>query len=131
MLTLIVVVMANLQNLEQMAYSSVSDFFKVLPRRGWVKQASTNRILVLLFAVQFWWKYSVLMTAEDVRDLQRLFNCLGLDCLIPSMTSQMHDKVVINKRAYDSDLTALMSEDGEPLMSEIDTRFLTPEDNPS
>lgn len=131
MLTLIVVVMANLQNLEQMAYSSVSDFFKVLQRRGWVKQASTNRILVLLFAVQFWWKYSVLMTAEDVRDLQRLFNCLGLDCLIPSMTSQMHDKVVINKWAYDSDLTALMSEDGEPLMSEIDTRFMTPEDNPS
>lgn len=123
--------MANLQNLEQMAYSSVSDFFKVLQRRGWVKQVSTNRILVLLFAVQFWWKYSVLMTAEDVRDLQRLFNCLGLDCLIPSMTSQMHDKVVINKRAYDSDLTALMSEDGEPLMSETDTRFLTPEDNPS
>ena len=120
--------MANLQNLEQMAYPAVVDYFKVLSRQGWVKQSSVNNILVLIFAVQFWWKYSVLMEENDVQALQRLFRCLGIDCLIPSMTSEMHDKVVINKRSLDSDWTVLMNEQGDtPLKDETSKIYLIPE----
>jgi hypothetical protein len=120
--------MANLQNLEQMAYSAVTDYFKLLSRQGWVKQSSVNNILVLIFAVQFWWKYSVLMDDKEVRALQRLFRCLGIDCLIPSITSEMHDKVVINKRSLDSDWTVLMSEQGDtPLKDETSKIYLIPE----
>ena len=71
--------MANLQNLEQTAYSAVTDYFKLVSRQGWVRQISVNNILVLLFAVQFWWKYSVLMEENDVQALQRLFRCLGIE----------------------------------------------------
>ena len=125
---LIVVVMANLQNLEQMAYSAVTDYFKLVSRQGWVRQTSVNNILVLIFAVQFWWKYSVLMEENDVQALQRLFRCLGIDCLIPSITSEMHDKVVINKRSLDSDWTVLMNEQGDtPLKDETSKIYLIPE----
>ena len=121
--------MANLQNLEQMAYSAVTDYFKVLSRQGWIKQASTNRVLVMLFAVQFWWKYSTLMNEKDVQALQRLFRCLGIDCLIPSMTSEMHDKVVINKRSLNASITALIGEQGVlPLMTEEDKTYFLPEE---
>jgi hypothetical protein len=120
-------VMANLQDLEQMAYSSLTDYFKILSRQGWVKQASVNRMLVLLFAVQFWWKYSLLMEGEDVRALQRLFNCLGLDCLIPSMHSLLHDKVVINKRSLDSHIAVLVNEDGTSILLSEDEAYLIPE----
>ena len=82
--------MANLQNLEQSTYGVLQDYFKLLSRRGWVKQASVNRILVLLFTVQFWWKYSVIMTDEEAHLIQRVFNCLGVDCLIPSLHSHLH-----------------------------------------
>lgn len=126
---LIVGVMANLQNLEQSTYGVLQDYFKLLSRRGWVKQASVNRILVLLFTVQFWWKYSVLMTDEEVRLIQRVFNCLGVDCLIPSMHSHLHDKVVINKRYFGNEWVALISErDEDFLMSEkAQETFLIPE----
>ena len=125
---LIVVVMANLQNLEQMGYSAIKDYFTVLSRTGWVKQASVNRILVLIYAIQFWWKYSVLMEDKDVNALQRLFRCLGIDCLIPSITSEMHDKVVINKRSLAVNITTLMNETkSETLMGEKDETFLISE----
>ena len=120
--------MANLQNLEQMAYSAVTDYFKLVSRQGWVRQTSVNNILVLIFAVQFWWKYSVLMEGNDVQALQRLFRCLGIDCLIPSITSEMHDKVVINKRSLDSDWTVLINEQGDtPLKDETSKIYLIPE----
>ena len=128
MLNLIVVVMANLQNLEQMAYPAVVDYFKVLSRQGWVKQSSVNNMLALVFAIQFWWKYNVLMDDKEVRALQRLFRCLGIDCLIPSITSEMHDKVVINKRSLEVDMTVLMSEHGNtPLKDETSKIYLIPE----
>ena len=120
--------MANLQNLEQMAYPAVVDYFKVLSRQGWVKQSSVNNMLALVFAVQFWWKYNVLMDDKEVRALQRLFRCLGIDCLIPSITSEMHDKVAINKRSLEVDMTVLMSEQGDtPLKDETSKIYLIPE----
>ena len=120
--------MANLRNLEQMAYPAVVDYFKVLSRQGWVKQSSVNNMLALIFAVQFWWKYNVLMDDKEVRALQRLFRCLGIDCLIPSITSEMHDKVVINKRSLEVDMTVLMSEQGDtPLKDETSKIYLIPE----
>jgi hypothetical protein len=68
------------------------------------------------------------MEENDVQALQRLFRCLGIDCLIPSMTSEMHDKVVINKRSLDSDWTVLMSEQGDtPLKDETSKIYLIPE----
>lgn len=121
--------MANLQNLEKMAYSTLQDYFKLVSRRGWVNQGSTNRILVLLFAIQFWWKYSVLMGEKEIRELQRLFRCLGIDCLIPSLSSEMHDKVVINKRSYAVDLiNYIKQEDSDrAIITEEKTEYIIPE----
>lgn len=121
--------MANLQHLEQAAYSTLQDYFKVLSRQGWVNQASVNTVLVLLFATQFWWKYSVLMEEKDVKALQRLFRCIGINCLVPSLKSHMHNKVVINKRSYDADpMVFLRHEDANlAIMNEANTAYLIPE----
>lgn len=108
--------MADLQNLEQSTYGVLQDYFKLLSRRGWVKQVSVNRIIVLLFTTQFWWKYSVLMNEEEVSLIQKVFNCLGVDCLIPSLRSSIHDKVVINKRYFDDKWVALTSERNEDIL---------------
>lgn len=69
------------------------------------------------------------MTDEETHLIQRVFNCLGVDCLIPSLHSHLHDKVVINKRYYGVNWTALISEKEENyLMSEkAQETFLIPE----
>lgn len=119
--------MTDLQNLEQTAYSAVQDYFKLLGRKGWVSNTSINRILVLLFTLQFWWRFSVLMEDKEEQAIQRVLNCLGVDCLIPSISAITKDKVVINKRYFGDVVDLLIGEHDEYLNTEINKNFLKAE----
>ena len=71
--------------MDNIIFNAITDYYKVLQRRGYHSYKDVKKILVLSFYKNFVMNdYRGLITREDYNYIERALNCLfGSNCLIP------------------------------------------------
>ena len=71
--------------MDEILLSILTDYYKVLQRRGFFSYSETMKILVLCFFRDFvFCDYRGILSKEDYHDIEKALNCLfGSNCLIP------------------------------------------------
>lgn len=71
--------------MDEVLYNALTDYYKVLQRRGFFSYSETLKILVLGFFRDFvFHDYRGILSKGDYHDIERALNCLfGSNCLIP------------------------------------------------
>jgi hypothetical protein len=71
--------------MDEILLSTLTDYYKVLQRRGFFSYSETIKILVLCFFRDFvFCDYRGILSKEDYHDIEKALNCLfGSNCLIP------------------------------------------------
>lgn len=71
--------------MDEILYSTITDYYKILQRRGFFNYSETMKILILCFFRDFvFHDYRGILSKEDYHDIEKALNCLfGSNCLIP------------------------------------------------
>ena len=71
--------------MDEILFNILTDYYKVLQRRGFFSYGETMKILVLCFFRDFvFHDYRGILNKEDYHDIEKALNCLfGSNCLIP------------------------------------------------
>ena len=71
--------------MDEILYSAITDYYKILQRRGFFNYSETMKILILCFFRDFvFHDYRGILSKEDYHDIEKALNCLfGSNCLIP------------------------------------------------
>jgi hypothetical protein len=71
--------------MDNIVYNTITDYYKLLQRRGYNSPTDTRKILVLCFYWNFMaYDYRGLISREDYLLIEKALNCLyGSTCLIP------------------------------------------------
>ena len=71
--------------MDEILLSTLTDYYKVLQRRGFFSYSGTMKILVLCFFRDFvFCDYRGILSKEDYHNIEKALNCLfGSNCLIP------------------------------------------------
>ena len=71
--------------MDEILYSTITDYYKILQRRGFFNYGETMKILILCFFRDFvFHDYRGILSKEDYHDIEKALNCLfGSSCLIP------------------------------------------------
>jgi hypothetical protein len=111
-------VVVVMDNLEQVTYKSLQNYFKALELYGFKGQSDVDRLLALVFIYNFIAYFNGMFTREDTTMFERAFKCLtNSTCLIENnLTERYYYSYQYNVYASAStrvteDLQARLTED--------------------
>lgn len=76
-----------MDELKNITYQSIVNYFKILPKTGYINDWDTNKLALLVCLYNMLDEFQGYINEEDMRQIYKIINCIGMtNCFVPQFS---------------------------------------------